>query len=288
MIKKKSKILILFFSIFLMLVSAAESSAQNQVALQISPLKTFVSLESEAKIQKSVYLTNLSEQTLKIKPRVVGFDTAGDQGALKILEGDFKNYVNLPISLFEMEPGQKREVKYIVSAPKDSVGGKYFAILFTTEAIEDGAGAFLSGEVGNLIFLEILGTAEKRMQIENFKVKKFYWGEPEFFLTLKNSGNVHIQPYGEIVIENWLDRRKDLIPFYFPSVLPGKKRTLDFQSPRNLFGKYTAMVNVVSDGNLIIEKKSFWAFSAGPLIIIFCAAIILIFSIKFFIKRKNP
>jgi len=278
------KIYLILFIAFL-LVPVLPICAQGPVAITISPLKSFFSIEPGQKTQGSIFISNPSTKKLRVKPRVVSFETIDDQGTLQINEGDFSDYIRLPVSVFELEADQKREIKFEVIAPQNANGGQYLSVLFATDVIEDGAGSFFSGEVGSLVFLEILGELKREIKIKNFDVDPINWKKPKIKVTLKNTGNTHLAPFGEMKIYNWRQKQIDLIPFYFPEILPGKERTVEYEVYKNLLGKYTAELNLINDGwDLVTEKRQFWVFDKGPMVIVLCGLVVLIFIITFFIK----
>ena len=283
--KKSIKYFVPFLLLALFLFPLKQINAQDQIALQINPLKSFYSIEAGSETEGKVLLSNLSLASLRITPRVVAFETVDDQGTLQIIEGDYSDYVKFPVSVFEMEAQQKREIKYVITAPQTAIGGKYLAILFASEAVEDGSGTFISGEVGSLVFIEVLGTVKKEVIIDKFHVDEYIWGKPEFAVSIKNIGNTQVLPYGEVKIFTWCNKLRDTITFEFPPILPGKERALSFKSEKVLFGKYTASLNLIEQGDLKIEERAFWVFSKGPIIIIGCAIIIFIFILGFFIKK---
>ncbi len=284
------KIYLILFIAFL-IVPIVKVSAQGPVAITISPLKSFFSIEPGQKAQGSIFITNPSTKKMRVKPRVVSFETIDDQGTLQINEGDFSDYIRLPVSVFELEPEQKREIKFDVIAPQNVNGGKYLSILFATDVIEDGAGSFFSGEVGSLVFLEILGELEKEIKIKSFEIDPINWKRLKIEVTLENTGNTHLAPFGEMKVYNWRKKQIDLIPFYFPEILPGKERTVEYEVYKNLLGKYTAELNLINDGwDLVTEKRQFWVFNKGPVVIVLCGIVVVIFIIAFFIKsykRRN-
>jgi hypothetical protein len=261
MISFKKKLLIFLILIFV-LAPFGNCLAQEPIALEISPLKDFYSLEPGQNQIGQLFIRNGSSISLKIKPRVVSFTTIDDAGTLQIEEGDFNEFVSVPISVFELVPGQKRQISYEVRAPSNAVGGNYFAILFATEPLEKEDGTLVSGEVGSLIFLEVLGEIKHEVEIKSFNVKKINWNEPLFEALLANTGNTHVTPFGEIVILNWRGKEKDDIIVNYPTILPGKERKMSFEPNRNLFGKYTAKFNIIDENwELVSEEKVFWVFA---------------------------
>lgn len=260
--------------------------AQETVALEISPLKNFYSLEPGQNQTGQLFLKNLSSISLKVKPRIVSFTTIDDQGTLQINEGDFSQFVRVPISVLELAPGQKRQVTYEISAPQNELGGKYFAILFATEPKEE-QGTLLSGEVGSLVFLEILGELKNEVKIKDFNVEeKINWNAPQFTGTISNIGNTHATPFGEIKIYNWRGKEKDSIQIYYPTILPGKERKLEFESQKSLFGKYSAKLNIIGDDwDLISSEVEFWVLPKIALTLIIIFLIIFIVLIIFLIRE---
>lgn len=277
-----------FLLIIISFIFPLAGQAQNQIALEISPLKTFVSIEPGQSQQSELFVKNLSTITLKIKPRVVEFTTIDDQGTLQINEGDFSEYINLPVSVFELKPGQKRLINFDAFAPAAESGGKYFAILFATEPLKRDEGAQFSGEVGSLVFMEIMGEINHEIQIKDFNTENIHWNDPEFTLSLVNTGNTHGAPFGEVKILNWRGNEKEIIPVFFPQILPGKERSQVFAASQGLFGKYSANLNLVDgDWNYISQDITFWVLPPINIFLIIIFLLIIVIVFIFFRKKKH-
>jgi len=203
MIRTKIKF-VLFFLLISFLIPQSSCLGQGALAIEISPLTSFFSLEPEQKQTGQFLVRNLSSQTLRIIPRVVSFETIDDQGTLQIQEGDFRNFVTLPVSVFELEPKEQRQIFFTANAPKNSKGGHYFAILFAAETKDKIADRpQLASEVGGLVFIEVLGSLRREIKIKDFEIKKLNWRNPHIKLTVENKGNTLAIPFGELKIFNW-------------------------------------------------------------------------------------
>ncbi|MFZ5365094.1 MAG: hypothetical protein ACOZBH_02770 [Patescibacteria group bacterium] len=278
---------ILLISLMLSILTPLSSIAQTQISLAVTPLKHVFSIEPGQSQQGEIFLKNNSTVALKVVPRVVAFRTIDDQGTLEIIEGDFTDYVSLPVSVFELIPGERRQINFNVFAPANESGGRYFAILFAADTVDQTAGASFSGEVGSLVFMEILGDIWHQTEIKDVRSKKIYWSQPELSITLENKGNTHSAPFGEIKFFNLFGQKKETVTAFWPQILPGGERQLHISPRGNFFGYYKAQIGLVdSEWNYLTEEIDFWVL---PKIYIFEILILLAAAIftAAFIKKKS-
>ncbi|HUT22350.1 MAG TPA: hypothetical protein VMX18_02995 [Candidatus Bipolaricaulota bacterium] len=277
MILRKFTIVILLSVLVLSFFSFSyPASAADDISLGIAPLKAFFSLEPGNTSSGNVTLSNLSDYKLKIKPRVVAFETIDEWGTLSLAEGDFSDYIKLPVSIFDLEPREDRQITYNVSVPTGALGGKFLAIMFATESPET-SGPKISGQIGALVFIEALGSLNKQIFLQSFEVNKISWGAAGFKLSVKNEGNTYVAPFGEIKILDWRGREKEIVPVSFSQVLPDKERILNLSSEKNLFGRYKAQLNLVDDDwTLRREERIFWVSSPLGVILILAGAVIVL------------
>jgi hypothetical protein len=120
--------------------------------------------------------------------------------------------------------------------------------------------------VGVLFFVRVKGNALESELLKSFTTNKgFYEQGPAIFaITAQNTGNVHLSPYGTIVVKNMFGKTVDtrVVPAWF--VLPKASRTRQITwNSSYLFGKYTATLSM-NRGYLgktdVVDAKniSFW------------------------------
>lgn len=119
--------------------------------------------------------------------------------------------------------------------------------------------------------------------------KLFYSQRPTGFeILFKNTGNVHLVPYGKIIIRNFLgkDVGEILVDAYFS--LPNSIRSREvLQQEGTGLGRYTAHLSLFPGyGNVNNEADvSFWIIPWKILIITFVSLLILISAVYYVLTR---
>lgn len=115
-------------------------------------------------------------------------------------------------------------------------------------------------------------------------------------MLFRNSGNVHLAPYGTITITDMFGRVIDVLPVDAYFSLPESLRSREITwNPSVLLGRYTATVNLNRSYDDITDKAtvSLWVIPWKMVFVLFLALLILSILIRFFarrfeVKRKLP
>ncbi len=290
--------------------------AQDAITLSITPplIKNNV---NPGQIWKSyLKIVNNNKTEINLYAQVMDFESGAEDGTVKFItdlsrsEADNQHLLSRWIVV---EPGPIKiaaqssiELPFIIDVPGDvTPGGHYAAILVGTMPPEDqtkGTSIKVSSLLGSLILLNVQGDANEQGQIREFSSNKSVYEKPEakFTVRFENTGNVHIQPQGEIRVYNWLNKDKGYMTLNhdtdFGNVLPGgiRKWQFDWKSDDSIFemGRYRAVLIVGYGEN---ERQTdtreiyFWVLNfkvigivAGTLLILF---ILISLMIRAYIRR---
>jgi hypothetical protein len=147
--------------------------------------------------------------------------------------------------------------------------------------------------------LKVNGEGKQEGTLEDFKLmgpsKSIYQKRPEGFeIAFKNTGNVHLVPYGTVTIKSMIGRTVEVVPVDAYFVLPESTRYREVLWKEGTgLGRYTATLSLYKGyGNEFTESKiAFWILPWKLLVAVFVGITIIIgliyyFSTRFELKRK--
>jgi len=212
------------------------------------------------------------------------------------------------------------DVPFTISIPADAAYGHYFALVFSPPSSKPAGGtAAVQGNILVPILLNVRKDgAIAQASITDFKIKDFVtqYLPAQFSVTVKNSGNVHLRPRGNIFIRG--TGKKDLAILEvnpgLGSILPQASRTYeaswtdgflvkDETGKVNInwnkltdfrLGKYSAYVLLAYDDGTkdvpIESALTFWVFPytavAVILIVIVLAIFLITYGFKAMVKKE--
>ncbi len=299
-------------------------------AVSISPPVIEIEADPGNSIERSIEINNETNEERVYTIGVKKFEMIGEEGKQKFMpvseEGDFglTSWIKYAENKITVPSKSTGKLKFTINVPLDAdPGGHYASIYFNTgkanlsESTNSAVG--VEAQVNSLVLLRVSGEVIEKAELESFEMdggKTLLYRLPaNFVLRLKNSGNIHIKPKGNIEIKNLFGKRVSLIDAnpIKSRVLPKSIRKIetqwgaDYQSGQGLstslranaanfirelkyeynnyaFGRYTAKMDVVygkGNGNLLTREISFWVF---PWKIIIVALAIAVSGLIIFIK----
>ena len=307
---------------------APETAANG---FKISPLRQDFTIEKGSSQKLTITLTNTASVKIIAKPVINDFiassDESGDPRVLleensKSSGNSFKNLV-APMENFEMGPNEVKTLDIIVSVPANApAGGYYGAVRFAPAASDTSKIVALTASVGTLVLVRVPGSVTEKAELveigaanvlteskDGKETKKagtigslFSSGPIAIVVRLKNSGNVHVQPFGKITVKN--SSGKEVEGYEFnqlgdaaqrSNILPDSTRRFENVLKNDKwFGKYTVEANLgyaQGSGDLISAKFSFWViptwvFIVGAAVLFALAAGAFLFFRKMTNKKR--
>lgn len=279
---------LLFLSIFFTLhpQSSAQTLATPSAATPATPAASLTTLPNPTSgvnftLTPSVLTIktppgNSSTHTLKIRnnntqPEAISISlskvTTSNLGATSIVDFDtndpLPSWVSLDQKEFMVQPDSWHEITLTFSPPPEAALGYYFAVLFN-RALSPEAGVgetAVQGAPAIITLAEVTSDqAVPRMDMLSFTTtKKWYDFLPvEFDITLHNTGNIHLQPIGNIYIDQGSQKDVGLLTINESAgyILPGATRTFRI----NWLDGFP-VYNITTNDQGEVEKNLTWDWS---------------------------
>ncbi len=233
--------------------------ATRSYGLVMGPARFEVSLPPGEIAEGDYYVQNDTDQPAHIIVEPENwFKEAYDYGKL-----DIKDWVGFDIYEFDLKPKEIKKLRLRIEVPKDVKGELVSQIFFTSTVLkEDGQPVEgIKARVGSVLYVAIKGTEIVDAEITDIAISKEPGKDKDLLkieANVKNKGNVHIRPTGQVTIE---DRAgKKIIELDLESgkpALPGQEIAYnalwdDYQLKS---GEYKVLVTINYGKELSMEKS---------------------------------
>lgn len=302
---KKLYVYLLAISVFIF-AGAGVIAQENQGTangFKVSPVRAEAVVNPGKSKTEIITVTNVNDYPVDARAIVNDFEPADDEtGNPRVLFDEntatvgnsFKSIVG-DIDDVKIEANGSAEVEVPIIVSADASAGGYYGVVRFVSA--DGNGNFdenvaLSASVGTIFLVTVPGDITEGLEMveltaaKNGSEGRFFIGgsdDIEVVTRLKNTGNVHVQPYGKVSITDRSGNEVEAYEFNDDgakaSVLPDSIRKFTDEIEYNeFFGKYTITTNLGygSGGNLISAKTTFWVIPVWLLIVAIVALIVIV------------
>lgn len=280
-------------------------------ALEIAPPVLQLKADPGEVIKTNIKVRDIATTSLLVSSQVNDFTANGEDGTPKVLvdSGEKSPYSIIdwvaPIAPMTLKSKQVQEIPVTISVPSNAAPGGYYGVIrFTATAPDiDQSGVALSASLGAMVFIRVNGNAKESMSIQDFYASKdgghgwFFDSIPlDLAVRIKNEGNVHEQPIGQILITDMFGKPAVSVNVNLEgrNVLPGTVRK--FEQPldksavgnRVLFGLYTAKVTMKYGSGQTVSKAM--RFVIFPWKMILAGIVVLIIAVllgRLMLKRYN-
>jgi len=260
--------------------------------LQVHPDNFDLTIQPGVPTTQTVYLVNRTSQNVSIKVNLRNFTALGEEGAPNITSEDttysLAKWITVSPQTVTIAPQDEQKFTFTINAPFNAEpGGHYGALVFATVPASNlnKTGAVLSQQVVSLVLARVPGNVTQNAMTESFTTNKnFYeFGPVTFEARVKNEGQVHIQPLGQVLVKGTFGDvyTVNLQPY---NVLPGSVRKIPIVlTNKLLIGKYTAqLIAAYGDKNQqLTGSTEFYAFPVRY------GLIVLVVLILLFMMRKR-
>ena len=291
------------------LLTQAVFAQESGNGFQISPVRTELTIEPGGSEKTTVTAMNPTSGAIKANVVVNDFEAATDEtGQPKVIfqsdqtapGNSFKSLVG-DLGTVDIPAGGSVNIPVVVTVPEGASPGGYYGAVRLEPTVETDKNVNLTASVGTLYLVTVPGDLNEALELVEFTAAKngstgrFFIGGGEniqIVTRLKNTGNIHVKPFGRIQITDYKGNTVEQYEFNNTepksNVLPNSTRKFtDEVNYSNFFGKYTITANLgySSAGNLITAKNTFWVVPVW-LVVVLAAALLVVLVGAFLLYRK--
>jgi hypothetical protein len=215
------------------------SAQDGSLRIVTSPLPISLVAEPGTTVSTELKVKNAGTEAENLKIDILKFNAYEDTGkpALHDIEptDDFAKWVTFSEPTFTALPEEWKTITATFNVPKEASFGYYYAFVFTRagdQADLDPQETAVVGGTATLVLLEArVPDAKREITVSEFKTDKtvYEFLPVNFTVSLKNSGNVHAAPRGNIFLSQGNDKDIALLELNpgKGSILPGSARVFD-------------------------------------------------------------
>lgn len=273
-----------------------QSFAQNNTegnGIRVSPVRTDVTMNPGESRSITLTIQNITGASSEFQAVINDFVPKGEAGQpALILEADkyapshsLKRFI-AKIPNVSVNKGEYKEVKAVITVPKDAAAGGYYgAVRFVTANDALNKNVTLSASVASIVLVRVNGDIVENMALESLDVRNsersnsassFFTSNKNLYVVarFKNMGSSHEQPFGKVVLKKGdkvLQTTEINNTEVKGNVLPDSVRRFSVKLNKvGSWGKYTVEGNFGygSTGQLISGKTSFFVFPLALIIAI--------------------
>ncbi|MBP9761167.1 MAG: hypothetical protein KBD15_02930 [Candidatus Magasanikbacteria bacterium] len=270
--------------------------AYSASALTVAPVRQTIVVDPGTETSVSLFLVNDTDAPMKLLPLVESFSLENTTG--KTLLGtpeDALSWISPNQESLTLSPGRHGEFTFSLRIPEDTPPGGHYIVLFAQEVHGSGQ-VGLGARVGSLLFLHVSGTIQELAQVISFSsFKKIYiHAPPTISFALKNAGNIHITPIGEITFSTFWGNTFHTIPLTANrKILAGgawEETVVVSNIPFWVVGKVRATLTATygATEQPLAQEVSFWVVSWQMMLVLFFICTSGgVFFVRMFHKKKK-
>ena len=241
----------------------AQTTPDDGLRLVTSPLPINITGDPGTSVSTDLKVKNGGNQDETLKVSIMKFKAYEDSGKPQLLEredGDeFFDWVRFSEPTFTLAPNEWKTITATFDIPKEASFGFYYAFVFSRAedkmAPKEKETALVGGTAVLVLLEARVANATRSVEVAEFSLdRRFYEFLPATFtVRLKNTGNVHIAPRGNIFIDS--GSAKDIAILEINrekgNILPQSNR--DFESTWS--DGFPVYVERIEDGKVVLDEK---------------------------------
>jgi hypothetical protein len=311
----KSKIALIVLSTIasLSLFAAPYAMAANEATgYTISPVETEITVNKGTSQSVELSVQNPSNVPVTIKAIVNDFVASKDESGSPelILNGSTQlpanNFISLvaPIGNISLPANGKVYFPVTISVPLNAnSGGYYGAVRFLPTTVNQSGNVGLTASAGSIFLITVPGNLVEKLSLTQLSAANksgnatsFLTSGPVAVLTrLDNTGDIQLQPFGNIVIKNMFGHIVKTYQFNNAvpraNILPDSiRKFINPLTGQSWFGRYTIVETIAyqqGTGNYITTSANFYYFPVWFLIIIVLVIVLLVVGIYWLGYRRR-
>lgn len=213
--------------ILILLFSVNYCFAQSDLSIGVAPTSENLTLSPGEVYTGEIVFWNLSPSNDTYKVLVSGFEQIENQPGTAVIltpEDDKEalysasKWVTVEKDILTLESNKNTKLKYTIEVPQDATNGEYNVEIFLisqSKFQQSGTAAFASLAAGTPILIRVGDEFVENAELLEFvSDKKIYEKiHTTFYTRIKNLGDTHIKPKGEIIVENIFKQEVARVPF---------------------------------------------------------------------------
>lgn len=213
--------------------------ADNPINLTISPITLFLTTDPGVPKTTAVKIQNNNTETEYLKTSIATFEANqdGDKPILRdMTDADtFKEWLTLSEKTFAINPGEWKTIDVTFSPPPEASLSYYYALVFERSVVADQLGGTSISGAPAILLLTTVQTpfAVRKLDITSFKAHTAFveYLPQTFEVKIRNNGNVHTAPTGDIFIQSGSKKNVALLPLNAKNsmILPSTERTFQVE-----------------------------------------------------------
>jgi len=291
-------------------VNAQTIDANAAQGMQISPTLVELNAAKGKTYNIKLTVTNVTASDLVYTTSVDDFNAADETGSPHIIldstlppAASIKTWVNTD-SGFSLTAHKSRVVTAQIIIPNNAEpGGHYGVLRFSGTAPEiKSTGVGLSASAGVLLLVRVDGLINEKADLASFytsatqsgKETSFFENGPvSFIVRIKNEGNIHVKPVGNIEVTDMFGGVVANLPINKDksNVLPKSIRRFDEAKVNKdwMIGRYTANLTMGygSNGQAITNTITFWVIPYKIILVALLVLVTVIYILRRIIKVYN-
>jgi len=268
----------------------------------VGPAKIEASVQPGTSRNFSFSITNRSGRAQKFSLSLEDYEGSSEPNqAVVFLHGDesatsLKDYIFLPQNEFTLRHGERAIVPFGIFAPAGaSPGGRFSAVIVSatpTTAPEQSQQIAISPRIAVLLFVTIEGDVQREGQLVSIATKNgksLFWDEAiPIQILFENNGNVHLNPYGKVIIRNMFGRIVEEIVLEPWFTLPNSQRLREIEVRGVRFGRYRVEAQINRGYEDLVDEGGI-SFVVLPIteVLVALVALAVLFSIRQVRRRKQ-
>jgi len=311
---KGISVLLFFFCLSFLF---SQNTYADSISIGTAPTSEKLKLIPGQKYNGELVVWNLTPKAINYNIIVRGFRQIENQPGTAILlteDEEAKSlytattWTKVSISSINLIPNKNEKIYYEINVPKEATKGEYtviIAFVSENEATLTGTGATTTLTLGMPILVQIGDEFVENAELLKFSTPKNFYEYPTltFNTRIKNLGDTHITPVGEIVLTNLFNQEITRIPFNANNQSILRDNSGNYETLWNL-GSFLTKDNAIVLGpikaNLILTYRtfqpgfapltseiSFWIIPWRIILVAFLAITAVIVIVKVTKKKKS-
>jgi len=219
--------------------TSTNQPATNPINLTLSPVTLYLQTDPGVPVKTEIKLrnNNTETETLKIE---IGTFSAGPDGQTPVLReptanDEFISWLVVEDTDFTLNAGEWKTIPVTFSPPSEASLSYYYSLIVSRQNVAINPGETVVEGAPAMLVLTTVNSpfAQRTLEVTSFKATYplLEYLPQEFQVTVKNTGNVHLAPSGNIFID--AGSKKDVAILSFNptsgSILPQSERTYTVQ-----------------------------------------------------------